>query len=149
VVLLDNLKFIAGNIMRKEFVLDGNNFNNLEEFYNEVDKLFTKNLTWKTGHNFDAFNDLLCGGFGAHEYGEPIKIKWINYQKSLVDFGYKATELYYEGLLVKCHSDNIENIKNKLHAAKNHTGETLIYIIVKIIIDNDDSGHDCILETID
>lgn len=71
----------------KEFVLDGNNFSDLEGFYTEIDKLLTRDLNWKTGHNLDAFNDLLRGGFGVHEYGEPIIIKWINYGKSKRDLG--------------------------------------------------------------
>lgn len=66
----------------KTFILDGNNFSDKEGFFNEIDKLLTKNLTWKTGHNLDAYNDLLRGGFGVHEFGEPIIIKWINFSKS-------------------------------------------------------------------
>lgn len=70
----------------KEFILDGNNFSNVEDFYNEIDKLLTKDLEWKTGHNLDALNDLLRGGFGVFD-DEPIKIKWINYEKSKNDLG--------------------------------------------------------------
>ena len=29
--------FLGGNLM-KEFILDGNNFSNVEDFYNEIDK---------------------------------------------------------------------------------------------------------------
>ena len=65
----------------KTFILDGNNFADIESFYNEIDKLLTKNLKWKTGHNLNAFNDLLRGGFGVHEYNEPIIIRWINFDK--------------------------------------------------------------------
>ena len=50
----------------KTFILDGNNFTDMEGFYNEINKLLTKNLHWKTGHNLNAFNDLLRGGFGVH-----------------------------------------------------------------------------------
>jgi len=71
----------------KEFILDGNNFHDLEGFYAEIDKLLTKDLSWKTGHNLDAFNDLLRGGFGVHEYEEPIIIKWTNYEKSKKNLG--------------------------------------------------------------
>ncbi|MBQ8198167.1 MAG: barstar family protein [Lachnospiraceae bacterium] len=71
----------------KEFILDGNNFHDLEGFYTEIDKLLTKDLSWKTGHNLDAFNDLLRGGFGVHEYEEPIIIKWTNYEKSKKNLG--------------------------------------------------------------
>ena len=64
----------------KTFILDGNRFDDLEGFYCEIDRLLTKDLTWKTGHNLNAYNDLLRGGFGVHEYGEPIIIKWLNYR---------------------------------------------------------------------
>lgn len=94
-----------------KFILDGNNFNDMEGFYCEIDKLLTKNLDWKTGHNLNAFNDLLRGGFGVHEYGEPITIKWINYNKS-----------------------------------KNALGEKMILTLIQIILDCDNSAHDCKLE---
>ena len=71
----------------KVFILDGNKFSNIEEFYNEIDTLLTKDLDFKTGHNLNAFNDLLRGGFGVHEFNEPITIKWINYKKSKKDLG--------------------------------------------------------------
>ena len=46
----------------KQIILDGNNFSNIEEFYDEIDRLLTKDLGWKTGHNLDAFNDLQTAG---------------------------------------------------------------------------------------
>lgn len=69
------------------FVLDGNNFSDMEGFYDEIDKLLTRNLQWKTGHNLNAFDDLLCGGYDVHEYNEPITVRWINYNKSKKDLG--------------------------------------------------------------
>ena len=92
----------------KQIILDGNNFSNIEEFYDEIDRLLTKDLDWKTGHNLNAFNDLLRGGFGVHEYGEKLEITWINASKSRKDLG-----------------------------------EDLFNTIVEIILDSDDSGHDC------
>lgn len=70
----------------KVFILDGNNFSDIEGFYNEIDKILTKNLGWKT-RSLDGYNDLLCGGFGVHEYGEPIVIKWLNFKKSRRELG--------------------------------------------------------------
>lgn len=69
------------------FTIDGNRFSDLEGFYSEIDKILTKNLDWKTGHNLNAYNDLLRGGFGVHEYGEPIVLKWLNYEKSKRELG--------------------------------------------------------------
>ena len=97
----------------KTFILDGNNFADIESFYNEIDKLLTKNLKWKTGHNLDAFNDLLRGGFGVHEYNEPITIRWINFDKS-----------------------------------KENLGNELVLILLEIMLDCNDSGHDVKVEII-
>ena len=95
----------------KNITIDGKNFSNIEGFYSEIDKLLTKDLGWKTGHNLNAFNDLLRGGFGVHEPGEELNITWINAAKSRKDLG-----------------------------------KDLFDTIVKIILDCDDSGHDCKLQ---
>ena len=84
----------------KTFLLDGNNFSDLEGFYDEIDKLLTKNLQWKTGHNLNAFNDLLRGGFGVHEYGESITIRWTNYDKSKKELGDEIVLMLLESMLL-------------------------------------------------
>jgi len=48
---------------------------------------FTSGLDWNTGHNLDALNDLLSGGFGVFDYHEKIKLKWINYSQSKLKLG--------------------------------------------------------------
>ena len=83
----------------KTFILDGNSFTDMEGFYNEIDKLLTKNLQWKTGHNLNAFNDLLRGGFGVHEYEEPIIIRWINFDKSKKTLGDEMVLILLEIML--------------------------------------------------
>ncbi len=120
---------------RKRITIDGTHFSTLEEFYDEIDRLLTKNLTWKTGHNMDAFHDLLRGGFGVHEYGEGMDFYWLHAKKSRCDFGYGATALYWENILKKCHPSNRERVALKVADAKNHVGETLFDIIVKQILD--------------
>ena len=87
----------------KIFILDGNNFNDINGFYEEIDKLLTKDLSWKTGHNLDAFNDLLRGGFNVFELGEPITIRWINYNKSKKDLG---DDLILKLLEIMLHCDD-------------------------------------------
>lgn len=51
--------------------INGDNFSNFETFYDEIDNMLTKDLDWTTGHNLDAFNDLMRGGFGVYDYEEP------------------------------------------------------------------------------
>lgn len=96
----------------KRFVLDGNNFSDMEGFYNEIDALLTKNLQYKTGHNLNAFNDLLRGGFNVHEYNDPITIRWINYSKSKKDLG---DEMILKLLEIMLDCDNTDhNVKVEL-----------------------------------
>ena len=71
----------------KQITIDGNKFSNEEEFHQEMDRLLTKDLGWKTGHNLNAFNDLLRGGFGVHDPGEELHITWINAAKSRRELG--------------------------------------------------------------
>ncbi len=66
----------------KTLYIDAANFSTLNGFYDEADRVLTRGLTWKTGHNLDAFNDLLRGGFGVHDYEEPIHLIWLNAKKS-------------------------------------------------------------------
>ncbi len=83
----------------KKFVLDGDRFFDMEGFYNEIDRLLTKDLDWQTGHNLNALNDLLRGGFGVHEYGEPILIKWKHFDKSKADLGQETVLRILEVML--------------------------------------------------
>lgn len=46
---------------QKTGIIDGDDFSDLETFYVEVDKVLTLGLDIKTGHNLDAFNDILGG----------------------------------------------------------------------------------------
>lgn len=128
---------------RMKIVIDGNNFSTLEGFYDEVDRVLTKDLDWKTGHNLDAYNDLLRGGFGVHDYGTPLEIHWINSEKSRQDLGYQAMEQKLQNILQKCHPSNRQRISEKLEACRNHQGPTLFDEIIEITLDTDNSGHDC------
>ena len=96
---------------RQVFTIDGRKFSNMKGFYQEVEAVFTDGLDWHIGDSLDAFNDVLCGGFGRHEYGVPIPIRWISYDKS------------------------IRNL-----------GQETMAEIEEIILDTDNSGHDCTLE---
>lgn len=131
-----------GNDM-KQITIDGNNFSDEEEFYAEIDRLLTKDLDWKTGHNLNALRDLLRGGFGVHEYGEELDITWINAAKSRRDLGYEETLRHWEKILETCHPSNASMVKDCISNAKDRTGKTLFDIIVDEILDSDDTGHRC------
>jgi hypothetical protein len=52
---------------KKTITIDGNNFSDLKSINSEIDRVLTKDLTWKTRHKLDAFNDLLRGDFVVFE----------------------------------------------------------------------------------
>ena len=67
--------------------INGDNLYDLESFYDEIDRVLTKDLGVKTGHNLDAFNDILCGDFGVFSNNETLKLIWTNFSKSKKDLG--------------------------------------------------------------
>jgi RNAse (barnase) inhibitor barstar len=101
------------SVEKMTLIIDGNNFETLKEFYSEADKVLTKGLSWDTGHNLNAFNDLLRGGFGIHDYEEPIKLIWKNSTKSKFDLSEREeNETLYDILIsiIKTH-EHIEFVE--------------------------------------
>lgn len=64
------------SLKQKEFIIDGKDFSNLKEFYNCIGEQIVENNDW--GKNWNAFNDILRGGFVKIEYGEPFILVWKN-----------------------------------------------------------------------
>jgi RNAse (barnase) inhibitor barstar len=79
---------------RKTILLDANRFSTLASFYQEVENACTKDLGWSIGRNLDAFNDVLWGGFGVHDYEEPVQLIWLHSDKSRRDLGWAETVNY-------------------------------------------------------
>ena len=48
--------------IEKKLTIDGSMFSDIDSFYGEIERIFTKGLKWKTGHNLNAFDDLLRDG---------------------------------------------------------------------------------------
>jgi RNAse (barnase) inhibitor barstar len=80
----------------KKIIINGDNFSDLESFYDEIDRVLTKDLDWQTGHNLNAFNDLLRGGFGVYEYEEPAKIVWTKFSESKKTLGDELSDTIIE-----------------------------------------------------
>ena len=91
-------------LQRQEFTIDGRHFSDMDGFYDEVEQVFTSVLDRGIGRNLNAFNDILRGGFGRHEYGNPIHIKWLSYEKSVRDLGKETMDTIVEIILDADHS---------------------------------------------
>lgn len=86
---------------KQTIIINGNKFTDVESFYDEIDRVLTKNLDWKTGHNLNAFNDLLWGGFGVYEYEEQVKITWTKFTESKKVLGNELSDILIE--IIKDH----------------------------------------------
>lgn len=121
---------------KQTIIINGDNFSDLESFYDEVDQVLTKDLDWQTGHNLDAFNDLLRGGFGVYEYEEPIKLIWNNISKSKGDLGIESTKKWYERKISENKTENQQFFNDKLKELISNKGKTLFDTIIEIITEH-------------
>jgi RNAse (barnase) inhibitor barstar len=60
--------------MAKVYEIDGRDFATLEEFYDVIGRVLIPGATW--GHNLDALNDILRGGFGTPDDG--FVLRWVH-----------------------------------------------------------------------
>lgn len=129
--------------MKKVIVIDGRKFTDLEGFFCLMDEIFrADDCTTAFGHNLDAFNDLLGGGFGVHGVGEPIIVKWINYGESRKALGYEETAKYYRDKLERTRFRDNYVLRRRMEQALERKGRTLLDMITGIIRE-DETGHDC------
>ena len=84
------------------YEIDGQRFSTLEDFYAEVSRVVIPGADW--GHNLDAFNDILRGGFGTPDGG--FTVRWLQHAVSRERLGYSETIRQLELRLARCHSAN-------------------------------------------
>jgi len=94
---------------KKTITIDAENFDDLETFFDEIDRVLTKDLDWETGHNLNAFHDILCGGFGVFDYDEHINLIWKNIAKSKRELGNEMVEILVSIILEEENINFIEN----------------------------------------
>lgn len=114
---------------RKLYEIDGANFSTLEEFYAEITRVLIPGEPW--GHNLDAFNDILRGGFGTPDEG--FTLRWRNSQLSRERLGYSETVRQLEKRLEECHPTNRPSVRADLERARRGTGPTAFDWLVEII----------------
>lgn len=110
------------------YEIDGERFSTLEEFFNEVDHVLRLG-GW--GHNLDAFNDVLRGGFGTPEEG--FTIQWKNHKLSRERLGYPETIRQLRLRLQRCHPGNRETVSRHLKDAENGREATVFDWLIEII----------------
>ena len=73
--------------MKTAYEIDGSDFATLEEFYRVISRVLIPDAKW--GHDLDAFNDILRGGFGTPPEG--FVLRWKNSAMSRERLGYGET----------------------------------------------------------
>ena len=109
--------------------IDGECFSTLDEFYEEVSRKLIPGADW--GHNLDAFNDILRGGFGTPDEG--FVLVWRRSDLSRERLGYAETIRQLERRLLRCHPTNRSNVKDELSRARRSEGPTSFDWLVEII----------------
>jgi RNAse (barnase) inhibitor barstar len=109
--------------------IDGARFDTLEGFYEEVSERLIPGANW--GHNLDAFNDILRGGFGTPEDG--FVLRWVNSDRSREALGYPETIRWLEVKRQRCHPTNVPFVERELEAARRGEGQTVFDILLEII----------------
>jgi RNAse (barnase) inhibitor barstar len=115
--------------MDKNFLIDGNNFSNLLEFYEEFRRVLTPGIWW--GSNLDAFNDVLRGGFGTPDEGYTLV--WKNSNLSKMRLGYSETVAELERLLAGAHPKARTTLEERIAEAKRGVGSTVFDWLVEAI----------------
>ena len=116
-----------------KFVIDGDRFSTLQEFYEEFRNVVTPGYWW--GANLDAFNDVLRGGFGTPDEGYVLV--WKNSDISRVRLGYSETVNELERRLSTAHPSARSSLLQRIQSAKEEKGDTVFdWLINAIKIEN-------------
>jgi RNAse (barnase) inhibitor barstar len=122
------------------YEIDGRDFATLDEFYNVIGRVLIipgGATTW--GHNLDALNDILRGGFGTPDDG--FVIRWVHSALSRERLGYPETARQLEIRLALCHSTNQKSVRADLERARQGVGATVFDWLVEIIEDHGAGGR--------
>ena len=113
----------------RTYRIDGRQFSTLEEFFEEISRVLIPGSYW--GHNLDAFNDILRGGFGTPDEG--FILNWENSDLSRSRLGYAETVRQLELRLERCHPTNRSSVKKQLRHAHSNMGPVVFDWLVEII----------------
>lgn len=119
---------LAARTAPPTFEIDGARCTSLEAFYAELDRSLGL-ADW--GHNLDAFNDILRGGFGTP--GGGFVLLWTNAREARTNLGYPATVAHLEAKLTRCHQSNMPSVQADLDAACRNEGQTLFELLLAIL----------------
>ncbi len=94
------------------YIIDGDRFDDLESFYDEVERSLIPDVEW--GRNPDSFNDILRGGVGLPR---TFILVWKNSKRSRQTLGYEETVKFWQEVKAR-------SIRTSLYVERLHHPET-------------------------
>ena len=128
---------IGEKIMMKKIIIEGKNINNIEIFYEEVNRVFMSHENWKIAQSLDAFNDMLYGSFGEIKGKEKIQLIWKDIEQNQKSLGFQTTLEFYQNKLKSPEIFNQKLVLSKIDELHNGVGLTFFEIILEIITDHE------------
>jgi RNAse (barnase) inhibitor barstar len=120
------------------YEIDGARFSTLEGFFREIEQVLIPGARW--GHNLDAFNDILRGGFGTPEGG--FVLRWKNSALSRERLGYAETVRQLEQRLQRCHPTNRGCVMRDLDQARRAEGPTVFDWLLDVVAMHAQGGRE-------
>lgn len=124
----------------KKIIIEGKNINNIETFYEEVNRVFMSQENWKIAQSLDAFNDMLYGSFGEIKGKEKIQLIWKDIEQNQKSLGFQTTLEFYQDKLKSPEIFNRKFVLSKIDELHHGVGLTFFEIVLEII-----SNHDNII----
>lgn len=121
----------------KKIIIEGKNINNIETFYEEVNRVFMSQENWKIAQSLDAFNDLLYGSFGEIKGKEKIQLIWKDIEQNQKSLGFQTTLEFYQNKLKSPQIFNRKFVLSKIDELHHGVGLTFFQIVLEIISDHD------------
>ena len=121
----------------KKIIIEGKNINNIETFYEEVNRVFMLHENWKIAQSLDAFNDMLYGSFGEIKGKEKIQLIWKDMEQNQKSLGFQTTLEFYQNKLKSPEIFNHKFVLSKINEMHNDVGFTFFEIVLEIIANHD------------
>ena len=121
----------------KKIIIEGKNINNIETFYEEVNRVFMLHENWKIAQSLDAFNDMLYGSFGEIKGKEKIQLIWKDMEQNQKSLGFQTTLEFYQNKLKSPEIFNHKFVLSKINELHNGVGLTFFEIVLEIIANHD------------
>ena len=121
----------------KKITIEGKNINNIETFYEEVNRVFMLHENWKIAQSLDAFNDMLYGSFGEIKGKEKIQLIWKDMEQNQKSLGFQTTLEFYQNKLKSPEIFNQKLVLSKIDELHNGVGLTFFEIVLEIIANHD------------